>query len=203
MGMTTSMNTVDLSLQRATGTPSTLGTLMSQPSTPSATPTRSTSTLTRLSLLRLPESSSLNSSRESSGPRTRLRRTLTKSPTTEMRSERTTGRPAPTPPTSKSSKMTSQTSSIASKDSKLSRNSTEPSLSSTATPRRTFSGLWTSASQSLSKELDFHTETSHPTGLSTRMPAQPAPPTHTEKLEVLTTDELAKPIRATTLSELS
>merc|ERR1719198_1827173 len=125
--------------------------------------------MTRSSLLRPQESSSLSSLRESSGPKRRSRRTPEKSLITEKRSARTTGKPAPTPPILKNWKLTSATSKTASRDSRANKHSTEPSLSFTATLRHTFSGLWTSARMSLLMELDSPMES---TGASTITPPQ-------------------------------
>merc|ERR1712228_137789 len=137
------------------GTP---GTSTSPPLMMSATSTKLTSTLTRSSLLRLPELSSQSSLRELSGPRKRSMRTPMRSPITEQRSARTTGRPAPMLPTSVSSKKTSKILRTASGDSREKRGLTGMSLSSTAIPRLMFSISWTNARVFSWTELDLQTE---------------------------------------------
>ena len=148
MDQTTTTDTLAQLPQRASDMPSMTGISTSQPLTTSAMPIRSISTLTRLSLSRPPVSSSRSSLRELNGQRTKLRTTPRRSPTTERRSARTTGRPVPTKLTSRSSAETSQMSKTASTDNKECRDSTGRSSNSTATLKPTSHGSWTSASTS-------------------------------------------------------
>ena len=148
MDQTTTTDTLAQLPQRALDMPSMTGISMSQPLTMSAMPIKLISTLTRLSLSRPPVSSSRSSLRELNGQRMKLRTMPRRSPTTERRSARTTGRPVPTKPTSRSSAETSQMLKTASTDNRECRNSTGRSSSSTATLKPTSHGSWTSASTS-------------------------------------------------------
>lgn len=148
MDQTTTTDTLDQLPQKASDMPSMTGISMNQPSMTSAMPIKLTSTLTRLSQLRPPVSSSRSSLRELNGQRTKLRTMPRRSQTTERKSARTTGKPVPTKLTLRNSAETSQTSKTASTDNKACRDSTGKSLSSTATLKPMSHGSWTSASTS-------------------------------------------------------